>query len=1023
MSRLTPIKKRAWTNLPEISAVVVFALGMVVLVAWAVDFPLLKSLLPGEETMKANTAVAFIFLGAALFLVVRGKGESSGWPQVFGGLFSGLAGCLGFATLIQYVFGVNLGIDEGLFQDREALSPFPGRMAPQTALAVIATALCIFLVGRTEKRKAFAAVALFLALFLILVAVLAGLGYGANLTVGYRWGPVTVMAVHTAIGFFFLGVGILSLLESRGQLRWHLPPVQTGALLGGVLLLILVALIGWETMLRWRATNLHLVQTLENRHRLSSLSAHLFDLERNQRGFRLHGEPGQEASVRLARQAVDEDLRYLRQSLIVPGGAGLVDRLSQNVEEKIALNFALMERPDIPTGAADHVRVAASGYLAVEIAALLSALDEQIRVSGERAAENMRAQERRAVVVLPAGTLVSLVLIGLALALFNAEAGIRQAGERRFRGIFDTAFQFIGLLRPDGTVEEANETALHFVGCRMEDIYGRYFLDTPWLRGQSLEQRERLEAAFRRAVEGESLRFEIRIAGLEGARSFADYSLKPLRSPSGEVLFVIAEAHDITALKMAQEKLVESEQRWDAALSGSELGVWDWNPITQKCYYSPHYCSMLGYKPGDFGDSGEDWSRRVHPDDYRSALAAIRDHLEGHTPTYSAEFRIRARDGQWKWILDRGRVMQRDAAGRAIRMVGTHTDITPQREALERVRVLQGQLQGVLKFSPDIISLIDCEGRYLLVGHRAAEIIGLPRGEIEGRLFEEVLDPSVATVFRARIERMQQHPQPWNVEDLIPVAGDERTVETQLFPLFDPGGELFAVGGIARDVTDQRAMMAALQSTLEEREVLLREIHHRVKNNLQVISSLLNIQARHLPEGRLREPFEECRRRVASMSLIHDQLYRRRDIGRIDFGSYLEELIRLQRTAFGLSGERLEVSVRVDVPPLEIGLAVSCGLIVNELLSNACKHAFPVGRSGRIQISLDRTETEQVWTLSVEDDGIGHDSKVGSGDGLGLELVTALTRQLNGALAIETTGGCRVAIRFPAPVAISDSLS
>lgn len=1000
--------------LPEAFALLVVGLGVAVLVGWGWDVALLKSFLSGEETMKVNTAVALYLLGAALFCVARKRGRRAGRYGFFHEGALVIAGFLGLATLVQYMAGVQLGIDELVFRDSDALSAYPGRMAPNTALAIMVGSLGIFLAGRAENRDSFAAGALFAALFLILVAALAGLGYTANFTVGYRWGPVAVMAAHTAIGVALLGVGMLAFLGSRDHVHWHLRAPLTGTLLVGVMLLICVALLGWETLLRWRATNEYLVQTLENRHRASGLSARISEFERAQKGFRLYGEGSAETNVHLALQAVEESLLAFRQMLNFPDADALVDRLGIYLEEKIALDLEIMAGGEVAAQRADPSLAEASRLLMVEIAALFSSIDEHLRASGDEAALRMRAHERRVLLFLPVGTLFSLFLIAVALALFNAEAGFRQEGETRFRGIFDTAFQFIGLLRSDGIVLEANKTALDFIGVRGKEVIGKHFLDTPWFRGQRVEQRERVAAAFQRAVAGEASRFAVGITGEGDVRHVADYSLKPLRNAAGEVGFVVAEAHDITELKETQEKLFEAEQRWDAALAGSELGVWDWNPISQKCYYSPHYLSMLGYGAEDFGDSGEDWSRRVHPEDYAAALAALRDHLEGRTPTYAAEFRMQARDGSWKWILDRGKVMLRDAAGRATRMVGTHTDITARREVLEHVSLLQRQLEGIIRFSPNIISLIDCDGRYLLVGDRAAETIGLPVEEIRGRLFEEVLPPEVASLFRSRIERMRETPVPLKVEDVLQIAGEKRIVETQLFPLFDPQGALIAVGGIAMDITEQRAMLVALQSALEEREVLLREIHHRVKNNLQVISSLLNIQARHLPEAELRAPFEECRRRIVSMSLIHDQLYRRQDIGRIDFGHYLEELVGLQRAAFGLSADRLEIRVGVDVPPLDIALAVSCGLIVNELLSNACKHAFPDERTGQICISL--LETDDQWILSVEDNGIGNAAQASSGDGLGMELVAALTRQLKGRLAYENSDGCRVCIRFPAPL-------
>lgn len=151
------------------------------------------------------------------------------------------------------------------------------------------------------------------------------------------------------------------------------------------------------------------------------------------------------------------------------------------------------------------------------------------------------------------------------------------------------------------------------------------------------------------------------------------------------------------------------------------------------------------------------------------------------------------------------------------------------------------------------------------------------------------------------------------------------------------------------------------------------------------------------------------------MSLIHDQLYRHADLARINFSAYVHDLVKLQRTAYGLPANRIAAEIDFAVPPVDIAVAVPCGLIVNELFSNACKHAFPASRPGRVHIQM-RVDGN-AWELVVSDNGIGTPSDAtDASSGLGLQLIAALVRQLHGQLD-ETAGadGRTTTIRFPAP--------
>jgi two-component sensor histidine kinase len=211
-----------------------------------------------------------------------------------------------------------------------------------------------------------------------------------------------------------------------------------------------------------------------------------------------------------------------------------------------------------------------------------------------------------------------------------------------------------------------------------------------------------------------------------------------------------------------------------------------------------------------------------------------------------------------------------------------------------------------------------------------------------------------------------------------------------------------------------RKNVVKLESALAEKTVLLKEVHHRVKNNLAMISSLLALKADATLNGEARQVLEDCQRQVHSIATIHEHLYGNDRLDRIDFASYVGQLVHQLYEAGACAADR--ISVQMDIAPLElaIGQAVPCALILNELLLNTFKHAFPGGRYGEVRISFGETGTADL-ELAVEDNGVG--SSVGldmvNSKSLGLRIVGILTKQLDGFIEKQPAPGTRIVLRFP----------
>nr|MBS0021403.1 HAMP domain-containing protein [Gammaproteobacteria bacterium] len=219
---------------------------------------------------------------------------------------------------------------------------------------------------------------------------------------------------------------------------------------------------------------------------------------------------------------------------------------------------------------------------------------------------------------------------------------------------------------------------------------------------------------------------------------------------------------------------------------------------------------------------------------------------------------------------------------------------------------------------------------------------------------------------------------------------------------------------VGKDMSGWKRIEAQLRTSLTEKNVLLKEIHHRVKNNLQIICSLLALQARRSHEPATQAMFHESETRIRSMALIHEQLYRSQDIAQIDFATYVNELTRNLQRSYGVESHRITLRIAVDAIRLNIDEAIPCGLLINELVSNAIKHAFPGGQRGTISITFKSVQRQHV--LSVHDNGSGpaNAAVFSEGQSLGLQLVRALVKQLHGELHLEVEEGVQVTVTLPA---------
>ena len=329
-------------------------------------------------------------------------------------------------------------------------------------------------------------------------------------------------------------------------------------------------------------------------------------------------------------------------------------------------------------------------------------------------------------------------------------------------------------------------------------------------------------------------------------------------------------------------------------------------------------------------------------------------------------------------------------------------------EELSRTTVSKAYLDSVIDSMADALLVVEPNGTIQTANPAAAALFELSRAEMIGRPLDELL-PFEATVHGDEPIR--------NLETMIRArSGREITVSLSRSVMQTENHEVLGLVCVAQDISARKQAEQQIRAALEEKEVLFKEINHRVKNNLQVISSLLNLQARQLTDRAGVEALKESHNRVQAMALIHEMFYRSESLACIDFGDYIRSLTQHLTSSYGATERAIELAVEVAPVSLNLDTAIPCGLIINELVTNALKHAFPHGGGGRIVVEL-RAVADQHYCLSVRDNGLGlpADLRVEETRSLGLRLVRTLTEQLDGKLAFASNGGAKFEITLPVP--------
>ncbi len=477
-----------------------------------------------------------------------------------------------------------------------------------------------------------------------------------------------------------------------------------------------------------------------------------------------------------------------------------------------------------------------------------------------------------------------------------------------------------------------------------------------------------------------------------------------------------AQNRELAERYQAQQALQRSQEKYRALAVHAPVGIFEATLDGRCTFVNDAWTAITGYGQAEVLERG--WDKVVHPDDF-PRLSEVWTKAIRKNATFSLDFRYRTKSGQVAWVHGSAVPLKGDD-GRVSGLMGTVVDMTERRRTLDALAKSELNFRSLVERAPFGV-LVTRELKVVYSNAAYAHMLGYDdANELVGITFLDLLPPEVHQLAQqrmaARTAGVSLPAMPARVKrkdgSFVSLEGDSAAM------MFD--GEA-ALVSVVRDVTERERVEQVrllaeqtMRDSLREKDVLLKEIHHRVKNNLQVIVSLINLQASKLDDGSARTVFEETRSRVHAIALLHERLYTSKNIGRIDMRDYLDGLA--SDLSSGNIGVRpIELTVKSDEVYLEMDQAVPAGLIVNELVTNAYKHAFPehLGRGGKIEMLLERVG--QDLQIIVRDNGIGYQQEFDpdTADSLGLLLISSLSRQLDADLRFERESpGARCVVRF-----------
>ena len=575
--------------------------------------------------------------------------------------------------------------------------------------------------------------------------------------------------------------------------------------------------------------------------------------------------------------------------------------------------------------------------------------------------------------------------------------------EERFRTIFEIASLGIAQVNPkNGKIILVNSYYEDITGYSVDELLSMKFTELT-----HPDDRAKDWDIFQRAARGEiSYRNEKRYIRKDGSTVWVRLHVAFIRDESGKPVRTVAICENITEQKKAEAALKESEEKYRMLVENQTDLVVKVDTEGRFLYVSPSYCKIFEKTDKDL--LGKPSLSLVHEDD-REAVNKAAQSL--YKPPHEAYIEVRSltREG-WRWFAWTDTAVP-DEDGNITSIIGVGRDITRQKE-YEDLLKRQGT---ALESAANGIVITDRYGKIVWVNRAWSELTGYSMKEAVGKDHRILKSEYQDETFYKKMWKILNNGEVWSGEIINRKKDGSIYYEYQtITPMTDAHGNISNYIGIKQDITERKKNEEQLKKSLQEKTTLLQELYHRTKNNMQVVSSMLMIHAMRSDDENFTALAQDINNRIKSMSLVHQKLYETNNLSSIPLHKYIPDLFNELCSSYLINQDRISLDLDVDSINLLIDTAVPCGLVLNELISNSLKHAFPDNHKGVITIKAERDREHNI-KISYHDNGIGlpPDFDQVRDGGMGWELIHMIVQhQLGGQINSKSDNGITCNISF-----------
>ena len=482
------------------------------------------------------------------------------------------------------------------------------------------------------------------------------------------------------------------------------------------------------------------------------------------------------------------------------------------------------------------------------------------------------------------------------------------------------------------------------------------------------------------------------------------------KTPSGIRKKIVYDIPTFFERKKVEETLRASEERYRDLFENAIDLIQSINTKGKILYVNNSWEKTLGYTNKEI--IGKSIFEFIHPDDLKHCTNQFKQILSGKQ---LESFEIAFITKKGKKIIAEGNTNCKFKNGKPVSTRGIFRDVTKSRKIERDIRESEEKYRNLIETMNEGLLQVDNNDKIVFVNRRFCEMIGSTQDELIGNYaYKQFLShygktgKEIKKIIALRKKGISSQYE----TQISTKSGELKWFIIDGSPIYDTNGKVIGSIGVHTDITERKKAEEQLQKSLQEKEILLKEIHHRVKNNLQIISSMLSLQTASIRDKKAIKILKDSQNRVKSMAQIYESLYRAKNLAHINFSEYIFDLSKELIHSYLIYDKLVELKHDIKKVFLSLDLAISCGLIVNELVSNSLKYAFPVNKKGILHIGLEKKN--ELIKLTIGDNGIGlpdgldfRNSKT-----LGLQLVILLVKQINGVIDVNLNGGTKYTITF-----------